>query len=271
MTIVIIIFVSVVIVFLFQANKEYKTADKNINSLILEAANATSSGDYNKAIQLLTSALHQNTMYHNLWNSRGENYIKLKMYEQALADFNKSISINPDRNMNYTAYTNKEKVENLITIVSLPAFETRSIDNILFSEIDWNQNCIYEISNMYPFEYGSSDDENLTLSDNPQSIIIDLKDNVIKVSNEIERILYKNEFKIVEKVKVNSEDYYLIQLLPTTIGGSHVKKSDIKIYYTAFGIDVHLKKNVIIFIETRLTYKTYVVFELNSNWNVKKY
>jgi hypothetical protein len=143
MTIVILIFISVIIVVLLQAKNEYKNADKNINSLILEAANATSTGDYNRAIQLLTSALNQNSMYHNVWNSRGENYMKLKMYEQALADFNKSININPNRSINFTAYENKKNIEELIIQSKTPPSSKLSLENlIIFNE------GVYTIQNM---------------------------------------------------------------------------------------------------------------------------
>lgn len=188
MTIVILIFISVIIVVLLQAKKEYKNADKNINSLILEAANATSAGDYNRAIQLLTSALNQNSMYHNVWNSRGENYMKLKMYDQALADFNKSISINPDRVTNHMAYLKKNKIYKIMTfdkflLSPLPKSITKVVDKLTLSDIDLGKKHVYNISNISPGIHDGESSQTSMLYE-PQFIILNLKEKTISIKSQ---------------------------------------------------------------------------------------
>lgn len=265
MNIVILIFVSVVIFFLLQANKEYKQADKNINSLILEAANATSNGDYNKAIQLLTSALHQNTMYHNVWNSRGENYMKLKMYEQALADFNKSISINPDRNINYTAYTNKEKVDKIIYNKTPPSSIINETKKLTLFDIKLNEECIYVFSNLSPYKFNQGTGEKI--SEAPQSITINLKDKIVSfVSFQIQLLSLSKQLIIIE-ISYDAENDMHILFLADECFKEYVDNKYVNLQ-NVVSVKFYIKNNVIGFINN---FDHGAIFNYNSNWILEKH
>lgn len=258
MNIVILIFVSVVIFFLLQANKEYKQADKNINSLILEAANATSNGDYNKAIQLLTSALHQNTMYHNVWNSRGENYMKLKMYEQALADFNKSISINPDRNINYTAYTNKEKVDKII----YNKIQALSVRDLILHANKNNERII--ISNIQPCYLNYY--EKQEISSTPQIILIDFKNRYVDFSdNSMHLDLYNAQLHMFG---FETRMYIVNVLFDDEIVSINLNRNQVDNPKMAFVFStLVIGTNYILTLDVFT--KNYMNFPYNNNWIIR--
>jgi tetratricopeptide (TPR) repeat protein len=66
-------------------------------------------GDYVKAIAIYTEALQKYPDHYQFWNNRGEAKYQLGRFEEALADFQKSVEAMPNQNVNIRAYGNIEK------------------------------------------------------------------------------------------------------------------------------------------------------------------
>lgn len=272
MQIIGLIIVAVVIYFLLTANKEYKEADNSISDLVIKANEASTKGDYNKAIQLLTSALQKNYMYYNVWNFRGENYIKLKMYKEALADFERSVKVRPDRNVNKLAYEKIEflkwkvvsmtpipdgfkqivieKEEVKSSIEMLPPLSNLSLSNI----INHNEGC-YKIDNINSMtaEIGKVnmlivETQLIRINFDTDTVFFDSNDirELLKVSKTtIRNKMIKNGDLILFLRSTNSDEYYYDSSF-----GEEIQSTDFVFFIKQYSFHIANVKNETMFRHT---------------------
>lgn len=143
----------------------------------------------------------------------------------------------------------------------------KNFDRITYSEINLKEKCIYKISNLESFLYGINFDDNFNEKKEQQTIIINLKDNTVTITEGLSNVLYrKEEFNIVEIF--HTEESSRLILIPNDFTEEMIEVTGIDFTISSVGIELCFIDGNIIF--TLLSINKWAFFKSDSNWIIER-